>query len=171
MGVETALLISAGTQAAGSLVSGYYQNQAINNQIAQYEENKKYAELAAIQQENVRMERMNNTLSNNRVLAGAAGILDDSRSFEAIQQDVLDQAEKDVANIRLNADQINSQIDRQVVNSKIDKQSVTFGSIFNASAYALNGWSYYKYYTDPGPSRFNRLENKLELFNRKYRGN
>ena len=169
MGVETALLISAGTQAAGSLVSGYYQNQSINNQIAQYEEQKKYAELNALQQENVRIERMNNTLANNRVLAGASGILDDSRSFESIQQDVLDQANKDIKNIKLNGDQVNSQIDRSVVNAKIDRQAVTFGSIFNAAAYAVNGWNYYNYYK-PGPTNFQRQEAKLDLFNRKYRG-
>ena len=169
MGVETALLISAGTQAAGSLVSGYYQNQAINNQIAQYEEQKKYAEVNALQSENLRIERMNNTLANNRVLAGAAGILDDSRSFEAIQQDVLDQAAKDIKNIKLNADQVNSQIDRSVVNAKIDRQAVTFGSIFNAAAYAVNGWNYYNYYK-PGPSNFETMEGKLDLFGRKYRG-
>jgi len=169
MGVETALLISAGTQAAGSLIGGYYQNQAINNEIAQYEENKKYAELSALQQENVRRQRMDNTLSNNKVLAGAAGILDDSRSFEAIQQDVLDQAAKDIKNIKLNADQTNSQIDRQVINAKIDRQAVTFGSIFNAATYAINGWNYYNYYK-PGPTNFQKQEAKLDLFNRKYRG-
>ena len=169
MGVETALLIASAGQAVGSLTKAYYGNQAISNQIAQYEENKKYGEVAGLQGVNIRMEKMNNTLGNNKVLAGAAGILDDSRSLEVIQQDVLDQAAKDVKSMKINQDLANSQLDRSIVNSKIERQSLIYGSILNASAHAINGWSYYQYYK-PGPEGFSATENKLELFNRKYRG-
>ena len=102
MGVQTALLISAAVSAGATLLQARAANAAARSDIARYEDEKKYAALVALEDENNRNKQMNVTLSNNRVVAGAAGILDDSRSFLAIQQDVIDNAAKDIANIRLN---------------------------------------------------------------------
>ena len=71
-----------------------------------YQQEKKYAELQALQDENLRNDQMEITLNNNRAIAGAAGILDDSRSFLEIQQDVRNNAVKDIKNIRLNKNHI-----------------------------------------------------------------
>ena len=146
MGVETALLISAGVSTVGTLAQASAQSQALAEQAKRYEDEKKIAELRALQEENMRREQMNITLSNNRAIAGAAGILDDSRSFMTIQEDVMNQAVKDIGNIILNLNLSKSKYDQAIVNSKIDRQSVTFGAIADASSYALNGWAYYDYY-------------------------
>ncbi len=146
MGVETALLVSSLASAGGSVIQGYQSSKALSNDIARYQDEKKYAELRALQEENDRTEAMNMILSNNKAIAGASGILDDSRSFLAIQQDVFADAKKDISNIRLNKLIATSKYDQQIINSKIKQQSIFWGSISSASSSALNGWGYYKYY-------------------------
>lgn len=146
MGVQTALLISAAVSAGATLLQARAANAAARSDIARYEDEKKYAELVALEDENNRNKQMNVTLSNNRVVAGAAGILDDSRSFLTIQQDVIDNAAKDIANIRLNKTIAQTKYDQSIINSKIDMQSVTFGSIATVGSYAMQGWAYYDFY-------------------------
>lgn len=150
MGVETALLISAGVGAVSSIASAQAQSSALASDIARYKEEKKYAELRALQDENARRRVMEETLSNNRAIAGAAGILDDSRSFLSIQNDVAENAKKDIANIRLNLKIASSKYDQAIVNSKIARQSVAYNAIADVSSYAMNGWNYYNYYK-PAP--------------------
>lgn len=150
MGVETALLISAGVGAVSSIANARASTIALSNTIARYEDEKKYAELRAIQDENARRRVMDETLAANRAIAGAAGILDDSRSFLSIQEDVVANAVKDIKSIRLNAKIAGSKYDQAIINSKIEQQSVAYNAIADVSSYAMNGWNYYKYYK-PAP--------------------
>ena len=150
MGVETALLISAGIGAVSTIASASAQTSSINADITRYEDEKRYAELRATQDEIARRRVMDDTLAANRAIAGAAGILDDSRSFIAIQQDVVANAVKDISAIRLNAKIANSKYDQAIVNSKIKQQSVAYNAIADVSSYAANGWNYYNYY-QPAP--------------------
>ena len=123
---------------------------------------KKITELRGAQEEFVRRQQMDITLGNNKVIAGAAGILDDSRTFLAIQNDVRNAAISDIRSQKLNTRIALSKFDQQIVNSKIDMQSATFGAIFDAGSSALTGWTYANYYRDsntikpgmsPGESR------------------
>ena len=154
MGVETALLVSSLASAGGSVIQGYQSSKALSNDIARYQDEKKYAELRALQEENERTEAMNITLNNNRAIAGASGILDDSRSFLTIQQDVFNSSKEDISNIKLNRNIATSKYDQQIINSKIQKQSVFWGSLSSASSSALQGWGYYKYYMEPPLAQF-----------------
>ena len=120
--LETALLISATVGAVSSVANAQAANVALNNDIARYKDEKKYAELRALQDENARRRVMDETLAANRAIAGAAGILDDSRSFLSIQEDVVSNAVKDIQSIRLNAKIANSKYDQAIINSKIEKQ-------------------------------------------------
>ena len=133
MNPATMFMITAGVTAGASLYQGYQQRQALESDIARYEEEKKVTELRGIQEENLRRQQMEITLGNNKVIAGAAGILDDSRSFLTIQNDVRNSAIED----------------QQIINSKIDMQSATFGSIVDAGSSILNGWTYMNYYRGP----------------------
>lgn len=146
MGVETALLISAGVGAISTVASAQAQSSALSADIAKYKEEKKYAELRALQDENARRRVMEETLANNRAIAGAAGILDDSRSFLQIQNEVAENAKKDIANIRLNLKIAGTKYDQAIANAKIEKQSVAYNAIADVSSYAMNGWNYYNYY-------------------------
>tara|TARA_E500000318_G_scaffold77440_1_gene72214 strand:- start:363 stop:893 length:531 start_codon:yes stop_codon:yes gene_type:complete len=149
MGVQTALLIASGVGAISSLAQAAAASSAISRDIEKYKEEKKYAELRALQDENNRRDIMEETLSNNRAIAGAAGILDDSRSFLTIQDDVRENAKKDIANIRLNLKIAGSKYDQAISNAKIEKQSVAYNAIADVSSYAMNGWNYYNYYKGP----------------------
>tara|TARA_R110000850_G_scaffold47135_4_gene118173 strand:- start:64 stop:573 length:510 start_codon:yes stop_codon:yes gene_type:complete len=169
MGVETALLVSSVASAGGAVIQGYQSSKALSNDIARYQDEKKYAELRALQEENERTEAMNIILNNNRAIAGASGILDDSRSFLTIQQDVFNSAKEDISNIKLNRNIATSKYDQQIINSKIQKQSVFWGSLSSASSSALQGWGYYQYY-QPGMTPFQKQQKQLKEFNRKYRG-
>jgi len=145
----TMFMITAGVTAGASLYQGYQTRQALQSDIARYEEEKKITELRGIQEENLRRQQMEITLGNNKVIAGAAGILDDSRTFLAIQNDVRNAAISDIRSQDLNTRIALSKYDQQIVNSKIDMQSATFGSIFDAGSAALNGWTYMNYYRGP----------------------
>ena len=146
MGVETALLISAGIGAVSTIASASAQTSALNADIQKYKDERKYAELRALQDENARRRVMDETLASNRAIVGAAGILDDSRSFLSIQQDVVANAVKDIQIIRLNAKTAGSKYDQAIINSKIQQQSVAYNAIADVSSYAANGWNYYNYY-------------------------
>lgn len=146
MGVETALLISSGVGIVSTISAANAQSAAIAADIEKYKQEKKYAELRALQDTNARLSIMEETLANNRAIAGAAGILDDSRSFLQIQKDVADNAKKDIANIRLNLKIAGNKYDQAIINAKLDRQSVGYNAIADVSSYAMNGWNYYNYY-------------------------
>ena len=112
---------------------------------------------------------MNIILNNNRAIAGASGILDDSRSFLTIQQDVFNSAKEDISNIKLNRNIATSKYDQQIINSKIQKQSVFWGSLSSASSSALQGWGYYQYY-QPGKTPFQKEQVKAKAFDKRWRG-
>jgi len=148
MGMDpaTMFLVSSAVSAGGSLYSGVQQRQAAQNDIVRYQQEKKYAELQALQDENLRNQQMEITLNNNRAIAGAAGILDDSRSFLEIQEDVRNNAVKDIKNIRLNKNISLTKYDQSIINSKIQSQSATFGAFTDAISSGMTGWSYFDYY-------------------------
>ena len=146
MGVETALLISA----VGTGLSFKAQMQGLENESKRLEEQRKVARLRALQEENLRTEQQNITLANNRTVAGAAGILDDSRSFIAIQNKVKDDAIKDIGNIRLNSLIAKSNLDYATLQNKLDRQSLTFGTVSKLGSYAYTAYAYNNPPTDSG---------------------
>ena len=68
----------------------------------QYEEKKKAAMERAKQEEEDRLDDLRMAHAHNRAIMAGTGFSLDSRSFLAINQDVQDKAEKDIANIRVN---------------------------------------------------------------------
>ena len=68
----------------------------------QYEEKKKAAMERARQEEEDRLDDLRMAHAHNRAIMAGTGFNLDSRSFLAINQDVQDKAEKDIANIRVN---------------------------------------------------------------------
>lgn len=146
MGVETALLISA----VGTTLSYRSQMQGLKNEAKRLEEQRKVSALRALQEANIRTEQENITLSNNRTVAGAAGILDDSRSFIAIQNKVKDDAIKDIGNIRLNSLIAKSNLDYATLQNKLDRQSLTFGTVSKLGSYAYTAYAYNNPPTDSG---------------------
>jgi hypothetical protein len=146
MGVETALFISA----VGTTLSYRSEMQGLNIQAKRLEEQRKVAALRALQETNIRTEQENITLGNNRTVAGAAGILDDSRSFVAIQNKVKDDAIKDIGNIRLNSLIAKSNLDYATLQNKLDRQSLTFGTVSKLGSYAYTAYAYNNPPTDSG---------------------
>lgn len=146
MGVETALLISA----VGTGLSYQAQMQGLQNDAKRLEEQRKISALRALQESNIRTDQQNITLSNNRTVAGAAGILDDSRSFIAIQNKVKSDAIKDIGNIRLNSLIAKSNLDYATLQNKLDRQSLTFGTVSKLGSYAYTAYAYNNPPTDSG---------------------
>lgn len=138
MGVETALFITA----VGTTLSYRAQMQGLKNESTRIEEQRKISSLRALQESNLRTEQENITLSNNRTVAGAAGILDDSRSFIAIQNKVKSDAIKDIGNIRLNSQIASSNLDYASMNNKLQRQSLTFGTVAQLGGYAYSAYAY-----------------------------
>lgn len=157
----TMFLISAGLSATGSAIQIAQQRSAAAEMTRRYEEEKKVAYLEGLQAENARKDEMNRILANNRAVRGASGF-GDSPSFDAIQQDVRNVTNKDLASIRLNAAKVATSYDRAIFNTKSQAYYSTIGSVINAGSTIVNGWNYYNYYKTPNSiARATKAANKL----------
>jgi hypothetical protein len=141
----TLFLISAGISATGSFVQMKQQREAAREMTRRYEQEKRIAYIEGLQAENSRTNDMNMVLANNRAVRGASGV-GDSPSFDAIQQDIIDVTNKDLASIRLNSNKVNSSYDRAIFNTKSQAYYSDIASVINAGSTIVNGWNYYNYY-------------------------
>jgi hypothetical protein len=150
MGIDpaTLFLISTGISVVGTIQQGKLARQAYAEESRRLESEKQTAYLQGLQEELERRRDTERTLSNNRVFLSGSGI-SESGSFNAIQEDVVNIAAKDIASIRLNVNNSLTNYDRAILNSKIERQSSDLGTIFGAGATIANGWAYASYYKSP----------------------
>ena len=104
MGLETAVVVAASAISAGTAIqSGKYAAAAAEMERQQYEEQKRMAELKAIEDANARKREMLTTQSSNLALAAAKMGVDpnESASFLALKESNIAEAERDIGAIRL----------------------------------------------------------------------
>ena len=93
----------------------------------QYEEKKKAAAERAKQEEDDRINDLRMAHAHNRAIMSGTGFSLDSRSFLAINQDVQDKAEKDIANIRVNLGYDINEISLNAQAAKSKRKHEVFG--------------------------------------------
>ena len=93
----------------------------------QYEEKKKAAVERARQEEEDRLDDLRMAHATNRAIMSGTGFSLDSRSFLAINQDVQDKAEKDIANIRVNLGYDINEISLNAQAAKSKRKHEVFG--------------------------------------------
>ena len=149
----TMFMISAGISATGSILQMRAANAAARENIRRYEQEKKVAEFEGLQAELARRREVEQILANNRAVKGASGV-GESRSFLAIQQDIRNVLEQDLATNRFNVNKIKTSYDQAIYNEKLDRRYSNIGSLVNASTTVVNGWQYHDMYLKEGEKTF-----------------
>jgi hypothetical protein len=126
-------LISTGVGMFSSMQQGKSQAAAANYERVQYEEQRKVAEIQALDEESTRRKRLEQVMATNRAAAVGLGISGESRSFMAIQDDSQAEAEKDIGRIRLNGAQTRRSLtmaaDMKKMEAKSAKRSGLIGAV------------------------------------------
>tara|TARA_R100001510_G_scaffold46545_1_gene43526 strand:+ start:817 stop:1329 length:513 start_codon:yes stop_codon:yes gene_type:complete len=151
----TMFMISAGISATGSILQMRAANAAARENIRRYEQEKKVAEFEGLQAELARRREVEQILANNRAVKGASGV-GESRSFLAIQQDIRNVLEQDLATNRFNVNKIKTSYDQAIYNEKLDRRYSNIGSLVNASTTIVNGWQYHDMYLKEGEETFGK---------------
>jgi len=143
----TLAVISFGVQAVGTYQGIQAQKAANKATIRYYEDEKKYNELKAIQdQNNVREEALKKRKINRAIVAGS-GYNDDSRSFLSVQSEINRIAQKDISNIRINMLRGNNKLDTQIYTTKVMGKAKEFGGYASIAAAGFKTASYAKSYS------------------------
>lgn len=149
MGISagTMMMMSAVVSAAGTMQQISNMKAANARERSRYERESKMAELQAIEQENIRKDRLNQTLANNIAFQSGAGYYDDSRSFMNINQTAISKANKDLANIRLMGKQVGLKYREQMFENDVATKSNVFGGYVSVITQLSNGYANYKWYS------------------------
>ena len=108
------------------------------------------AQRSALQRENTRLERESKIaqiLASNIAFQSAAGYYDDSRSFLNINKQAVNKAHKDLANIRLQGQIVQSKYRDTIFENDLQKEAITFGGYTSAMSELTTGYAMYKYYS------------------------
>ncbi len=149
----TMFMISAGISTAGTIMQARAANAASREMTRRYEQEAKIAEFEGLQAELARRREVDQILANNRAVKGASGV-GESRSFMAIQQDVRNVLDRDLANIRFNTNKIKTSYDQAIYNEKLNATYSNIGALVNASTTIVNGWQYHDMYRKAGEKTF-----------------
>lgn len=149
----TMFMISAGISTAGTLMQLSAQRAATAEMKRRYEQEAKIAEFEGLQAELNRRREVEQILANNRAVKGASGV-GESRSFLAIQTDIRDVLEKDLASIAFNTNKIKTSYDQAIYNEKLNARYSTIGALVDASTTIINGWQYHDMYRKAGEKTF-----------------
>jgi len=145
----TLAVISFGVQAVGTYQGIQAQKAANKATIRYYEDEKKYNELKAIQdQNNVREEALKKRKINRAIVAGS-GYNDDSRHFLSVQSEIDRIAQKDIGNIRINMLRGNNKLDTQIYTTKVMGKAKEFGGYASIAASGFKTAAYGKSYKKP----------------------
>jgi len=142
----TLILISAGITAVGTISSMKSQQAALNREKYRLETESKMAALAAAQEENARRQYSEKEKANNLAYQSIAGYADDSMSFLNMNKQIIQNRNKDIADIRLMGKSVNLKYRQMAFENQARMEAVTFGGYTSAIASLVNGYGNYKYY-------------------------
>jgi len=150
MGVEAAIVASvasAGIGAYTAIQSGKYAAAAAEMERQQYEEQKRMAELQAIEDANARKRELLTTQSSNLALAAAKMGVDpnESASFLALKESNIAEAERDIGAIRLMGLSESRKYALSAYNARMSGKAARTASYGQAASSLLGGYKDYKY--------------------------
>lgn len=147
--VTTALIVSAGASAFGTIQGISAEKARSKTQLAQYERQKKLNELNAIQEENRRKENAKRDKDNNMAIFASTGFDPASRSFLTVNDEVDRIAAKDIANIRLNKLTTSSALNTASYIDKAESKAKVIGGYASIVSTSANAYGNYKIYKQP----------------------
>ena len=142
----TLAVISFGVQAVGTYQGIQAQKAANKARIREYETEKKFNSLKALQDSNDVREEAIKKQKINRAIQAGSGYNDSSRSFLSVQTEINRIAQKDICNIRLNMMRGNQKIDSQIYTTKVMGKAKEFGGYASIIAGGFKTASYAKQY-------------------------
>ena len=142
----TLAVISFGVQAVGTYQGIQAQKAANKARIREYETEKKFNSLKALQDSNDIYEEAQKKRKINRAIVAGSGYDDSSRHFLATQKEIDRIAVKDVGNIRLNMMRGNAKIDSQIYTTSVMGRAKEFGGYASIIAGGFKTASYAKQY-------------------------
>ena len=144
---STMMMASAIASTAGMVYSIQAQRAALQRENTRLERESKIAQIQALEEENLRRDKLNQTLASNIAFQSAAGYYDDSRSFLNINKQAVNKAHKDLANIRLQGQIVQSKYRDTIFENDLQKEAITFGGYTSAMSELTTGYAMYKYYS------------------------
>ena len=142
----TLAVISFGVQAVGTYQGIQMQKLATKERIREYESEKKFNSLKALQDSNDIYEEAEKKKKINKAIVAGSGYDDSSRHFLATQKEIDRIAVKDVGRIRLNMMRGNQKIDSQIYTTKVMGKSKEFGGYASIISGGFKTASYAKQY-------------------------
>lgn len=147
--VTTALIVSAGASAFGTIQGINAEKARSKAQRAQYERQKKLNELNAIQEENRRKETAKRDKDNNMAIFASTGFDPASRSFLTVNDEVDRIAAKDIANIRLNKLTTSSALNTATYIDQAESKAKVMGGYASIVSKGAETYGNYKIYKEP----------------------
>ena len=145
----TLAVISFGVQAVGTYQGIQAQKAANKARIREYETEKKFNSLKALQDSNDIYEEAQKKRKINRAIVAGSGYNDDSRSFLSVQSEINRIAQKDIGNIRINMLRGNNKLDTQIYTTKVMGKAKEFGGYASIAASGFKTAAYAKSYKKP----------------------
>ena len=142
----TLAVISFGVQAVGTYQGIQAQKAANKAQIQAYEDEKKFNELKALQDQNTAREEGIKKQKINRAIVAGSGYSDDSRSFLSVQSEINRIVQKDIANIRINMMRGNQKMDSMIYTTKVMGKAQEFGGYASIAAAGFKTAAYSQSY-------------------------
>ena len=142
----TLAIISTSIQAVGTYQGIQAQKAAGKAQIQAYEDEKKFNQLKALQDQNDVRDEADKKKKINRAIVAGSGYNDDSRSFLSVQKEIDRIATKDIGNIRINMMRGNQKMDSMIYTTKVMGKAQEFGGYASIIAGGFKTASYAKSY-------------------------
>ena len=158
----TLAIVSTAISAAGTYKGIQAQKAAGKAQIQAYEDEKKFNQLKALQDQNDVRNEANKKKKINRAIAAGSGYNDDSRSFLSVQKEIDRIATKDIGNIRINMMRGNQKMDSMIYTTKVMGKAKEFGGYASIIAGGFKTASYAKSYEAGKPKGQYFLDNESD---------
>ena len=142
----TLAIISTSIQAVGTYQGIQAQKAAGKAQIQAYEDEKKFNQLKALQDQNDVRNEADKKKKINRAIVAGSGYNDDSRSFLSVQKEIDRIVTKDIGNIRINMMRGNQKMDSMIYTTKVMGKAKEFGGYASIIAGGFKTASYAKSY-------------------------
>lgn len=137
-------LASFAVQTYGTMQQIKQQKKATQAEVKQYEEEKKYNKLKALQDANDVLEESIKKQKINRSIQAGLGYNDTSRSFLSTQSEIRRIAKKDVTNIQINAARGGEKLESAIYTTKVMGKSKVYGGYANIVSAGIETTSYIK---------------------------
>ena len=141
-----AIIANTAFQVAGTYSSIQDAKYQAAVQARQYENDIKMAELQAIQEENDRREKAEDSIMANKAYWASTGFLDDSRNLIGANTRITNKMKSDIQDIRVNTAALVGKYELMKLSTASAAKNKVFGGYASIGSTAASGYSEYELY-------------------------